>query len=94
MKLRWSYQAERDLYEIGDYIALDDPAAAASWIERLQERARRAARMPSSGRHVPESDDEDVREVFLGTYRIIYRVLRDGILVLAVIEGHQLLRDL
>lgn len=93
MRVRWSAQAERDLYEIGDYIALDDPTAAAAWIERLQERARRAAHMPSSGRHVPESDDENVREVFLGNYRIVYRVQRDGILVLTVIEGHQLLRD-
>ena len=89
MTVRWTDGAELDLYEIGDYIALDDPVAAERWIERLRERARRAAFMPHGGRRVPEVDDETVREVFLGNYRIVYRILQDGIIVLAVVEGHR-----
>ncbi|HWU89722.1 MAG TPA: type II toxin-antitoxin system RelE/ParE family toxin [Kofleriaceae bacterium] len=89
MALRWSDGAELDLYEIGDYIALDDPIAAERWIDQLRDRARRAALMPNAGRRVPELDEDNVREVFLGNYRIVYRIEPVGILVLAVLEGHR-----
>jgi plasmid stabilization system protein ParE len=88
VKVRWSHRAERDLYDIADYIALDDPAAALRWVQRLRERARKAARMPRAGRRVPELARDDLHEVFLGAYRIIYRVEARSIVVLTIIEGH------
>jgi hypothetical protein len=45
-------------------------------------------------RIVPEIGRSDVREVFLRTYRIVYRVLDEGIVVLTVVEGHRLLGEL
>jgi plasmid stabilization system protein ParE len=57
-------------------------------------RADAAAQMKMSGRVVPELRREDIREVILGSYRIIYRVTPSGIEVTTVIEGHmQLGRD-
>jgi plasmid stabilization system protein ParE len=91
VKLRWSSRALEDLLEIGDYIALDDAAAARRWLTRLRDRARKAAAAPRSGRRVPELDREDIREVFAGTYRIIYRIDARELVVVTVIEGHQLL---
>jgi plasmid stabilization system protein ParE len=41
---------------------------------------------------VPEAGREDVREVFLRTYRIIYRVAGEDLRVLTVFEGHRRLR--
>lgn len=93
MKVRWTLRAERCLFEIGDYIALDDPEAAVRWIRRLRERVRKAARMPGTGRAVPEIQRADIREVLLGHYRIIYRVAERALVVLFVIEGHQLIPD-
>jgi hypothetical protein len=43
---------------------------------------------------VPEVGDPDIREVFLRTYRIIYRIEPDRILVLTIFEGHRRLRGL
>jgi toxin ParE1/3/4 len=91
-RVRYASSVEEDLAEIFAYIARDNPAAATSWVDRLIEKAEKAARAPRLGRKVPELDDADVREVFLRTYRIIYRVERDGILVLAIIEAHRLLQ--
>ena len=65
------------------------PGAAQKWIERLRKRARSAASSPRAGRHVPEVEREDVREVILGAYRIVYRVLDGTIHVLTVFEGHR-----
>ncbi len=89
-RLRWSHRARRELLAIGRYIARDDPAIARQWVDRLRERARAAAAVPWSGRRVPEVDRDDVREVLLRSYRIVYRVLEHEIHVLTVFEGHRL----
>lgn len=36
----------------------------------------------------------EVREVFLRTYRIVYRIVDRGIIVLTVFEGHRTLGEL
>lgn len=92
MKASWTEGAELELYEIGDYIAADNVDAAVAWIERLRERADAVARMPRSGRIVPELELDDVREVFVGSYRLIYRVIPGGIEVMTVFEGSKQLR--
>ena len=92
MKIRWMPQALRDLDVIRRYIARDNPVAARQWVARLQARARAAASMPLAGRVVPELDSPEVREVFLRSYRIVYRILDDELHVLTVFEGHRLLR--
>ncbi len=43
------------------------------------------------GRKVPEFDREDIREVVLGGYRLVYRVRTDAIEVLTVFDGRRLL---
>jgi toxin ParE1/3/4 len=91
MRVRWTGRALRDLRSIAAYISKDNPAAARRWIARLRECARKAAPFPYAGRKVPELDRDDVREVFLGSYRIIYRVFPDVLEVQTVIEGHRLL---
>ncbi len=40
---------------------------------------------------VPQLDDEDIREVFAYSYRVIYRVEQDAIVVAAVIHGKRIL---
>ena len=89
-KLFWTDRARRDLLAIGRYIARDNPRAARTWVERLRARARQAAEMPLAGRTVPERQDQEVREVILRNYRIVYRLHKDAIHVLTVFEGHRL----
>jgi toxin ParE1/3/4 len=85
-------EAQEDLLDIAQHIAQSDPVAADRWIDKLVQRARNAARLPRAGRIVPEIGRPDVREVFLRTYRVIYRIESKGIVVLNIIEGHRLLR--
>ncbi len=91
MKLRWTDHARRDLLAIVRYIARDNPHAARRWNEQLRERARQAAENPLAGRVVPELGRDEVREVFLRSYRIVYRVGKEAVDVLTVFEGHRLL---
>jgi addiction module RelE/StbE family toxin len=89
LKVRWTPHARHDLSAIGRYIARDKPGAARRWVERLRQRAKKAAEMPYAGRVVPEEQREDIREVLVVNYRIMYRVHDDAIEVLTVLEGHQ-----
>ncbi len=94
MKLRWSERSINDLIAIQKYIAQDNPQTAKKWVAKLRQRTRRAAETALAGRIVPEFNQKDIREIFLGNYRIVYRVDNDnnGILVLTVFEGHRLLK--
>ena len=85
----WTERALDDLREIEEYIAGDDSRAAERWIARIIAQAEIAARMPLAGRVVPERARHDIREVFVRTYRIVYRVRADGIVILTVFEGHR-----
>lgn len=90
-RIVWTDRALDDLRTIGDYIARDNPVAAARWVETLMMTVERAARAPLAGRKLPEKGRNDLREVLQRTYRIVYRVREDQIDVLTIFEGHRLL---
>lgn len=73
----WSLTARRDLRAIRDYISFDSPNAARALIARIRAAARRAHAFPRIGRVVPEFGDEDIRELILENYRVVY-VLKEG----------------
>jgi toxin ParE1/3/4 len=88
-RLRWTLRAQSYLLEIARFIARDNPEAARRWVAVLRKRARAAARMPRAGRRVPELGRDDVREVLVRRYRIVYQLSPDGIVVLVVFESHR-----
>ncbi|SJM92804.1 Plasmid stabilization system [Crenothrix polyspora] len=92
MRLRWSERSINDLIAIQRHIAQNNPVTAKKWIIKIRQRAKSAADSALIGRVVPEFNQQDIREVFLGNYRIVYRVRDDDILILTVFEGHQLLK--
>ena len=57
MKADFSPAALADLEEIGLYIARDNPRAAEAWVDKLIDRAEKAALLPRGGRVVPEVRD-------------------------------------
>ena len=89
----WSQRAHRDVRRIGDFIACDKPKAASRWIERITEAVGRLAVFPGSGRTVPEVGRDDVREIILDGYRIIYQIRENMIIILTVFEGHMRLPE-
>jgi toxin ParE1/3/4 len=91
-KLVWSDAAIADAEEICDFIALDKPAAALRWSFVLGAMAEQAAAMPLAGRRAPEFERDDIREVIKRGYRVVYQVSDAEVEILAVLEGHRLLR--
>ena len=70
--------------DVADYIARDDPAAAVSWAESLLSSTDHLAGQPYSGRKVPEFNEENLRELVEGNYRVVYRIRKHAIYVQAV----------
>ena len=88
MKLHWSEVAEADIDDIYDYIARDVPYYAELFIDRLIEAVDKLENHPEIGRRVPKAEGRnDLRELILQHYRIIYRVDSDSIYIVAVIHG-------
>jgi toxin ParE1/3/4 len=69
----WTEQALADVTGIRDFIARDAPGYAEVIVDRIFESVERLQDFPQSGRVVPELGDDQIREVILGTYRIVYR---------------------
>jgi toxin ParE1/3/4 len=93
VRLLFTPQAEADLEEIGDYIALDNPARAVSFIRDIQEHCVRVARQPLLYAERPELGPV-VRVCVHKTYLIIYEPVDDGALILRVLHGARDLRKL
>jgi len=87
VKVLWTASAVAQLQSINDYIAQTSPEYAMRIIDRLTRRSIQIAAFPFSGRIVPESERDDVREVIEGLYRIIYLVESTQVQVVAVIHG-------
>ena len=94
MTVRWTETAVAHLVAIHEHIARDSPRYAQRMVDRMTRRTEQLASFPLSGAVVPEYEDPDLRELFEGPYRIIYRALPDLIDVLAVVHGAQELPNL
>ena len=87
----WSPRALEDLEAIAQYIAVDSTAYAAAVVKTILNTARRFSQFPFSGRIVPEFADQNIRELFAYTYRIIYRIENHVVTVATVVHGKRLL---
>jgi toxin ParE1/3/4 len=85
--LSWTTESQRWLKDIFEYIAEDNPQAAAKVVAGIYERAQVLSEHPEIGyRYAPS--DRDVRILLYGHYRIAYLVKVGGdIDVLGVFHG-------
>jgi plasmid stabilization system protein ParE len=92
VNVHWTATARRHLRAIHDYTARDSQFYAKRMAARIIDRSEQIAEFPQSGRVVPEYVRGDVREVFEGPYRIMYRIRKEAIHVIAVVHGARLWR--
>jgi addiction module RelE/StbE family toxin len=86
-QVEWTPQALDDLDAICLFIARDAPQVAAVFADRAFRATDRLANYPRSGRIVPELAVENIREIILGNYRLIYRIRQDQVQVVTVHHG-------
>lgn len=77
-RLNWTFEAERWLRDIHDYIAQDNPAAAARVVEGIYEKAQALTDFPLIGHRYELQPGREVRILMYGHYRIVYLVKPDN----------------
>lgn len=87
MNLIWTDPSVEDLRAIRDYIARDSEHYAADLMADIILSVERLVQFPKYGRVVPETRNENIRELLYQSYRIVYRIAGERIEVLTVVHG-------
>ena len=91
MKIFWTPLAADKLDKIYEFIAGDNISAANKMVNRIIKKVDSLSINPQRGRMVPEVNRKEVREIFEGEYRIIYRIENDKVYILSIRNFKQLL---
>jgi toxin ParE1/3/4 len=89
MNVYWTETAIQQLSNLYTYLCQTSPPYAQRTIDRITRRSQQIATFPNSGRVVSEFDNDRIREIIEGKYRIIYTIQANQIEVLAVLHGAQ-----
>lgn len=88
-KVRWSQEAETWLKDIYNYIAIDNPGAAASVVDGIYQKAQALKKFPDIGYIHRFEEEGEIRILLYGHYRIAYlrRKDKDIVDILGVFHG-------
>ena len=89
-RIHWTERAANNLDVIEAFIGQHSTLRAASTIAKIIERVGDLPSFPRLGPMVHERNDENLRELLEGSYRIVYRIIDEGrIDIVAVIHAAQ-----
>lgn len=89
----WTVLAQYDLQDIYEYISKDSELYAIRVVDKIIERVDLLNKQAQAGKVVAEYNNEAIRELIEGMYRIIYQIeAEDKITILRVYHGARLLK--
>lgn len=86
MVIVWSRPAREDLRLIHQYIAHDSTRYATRVAQDIIDKIEILRETPRLGRKVPEIGEENVREIGLYSYRIMYELIGETLYIHGVIH--------
>ena len=78
VRVSWTDQALDDIENIAQFIAKDSLKYANIQVQRFFDKAEILTTHPHAGRIVPEMNQDSLRELIQGNYRIIYHIVTDN----------------
>jgi plasmid stabilization system protein ParE len=96
-EVRWPETSEKDLISIIEYIAQDSPSIAHEKFKEIKGKASCLQSFPDRGRIVPELQEQGIiqyRELVIAPWRIIYRISKNSVYVLSVLDSRQNVEDI
>lgn len=75
VKVVWTDSAILDLNDIGEFISKDSVRYAQITVEKLFNAVDILERHPKAGKMVPEFEEDLIRELIRGSYRIVYHII-------------------
>ena len=87
-EINWTHESEIWLRDIYDYIAADNPIAAAETVLKIFEKAQLLRNHPRLGYRYEAENSREIRILLYEHYRITYLIKPDGnIDILGVFHG-------
>src|SRR4051812_46461389 len=87
LRIFWAESAWKDLESIYEYIARDSRFYAVSFVQQARDASRSLESFAKRGRIVPELGDPQTRELFVMNHRLIYRLDKRAVHIVALIHG-------
>ena len=92
IEIKLTESAYSDLEEIENYIGQSSARIGRSFINKVFNKIELLYDHPKIGRKVPEFNNDRIRELIQGKYRIVYRIVNDeAIEILRVLHGSRLM---
>lgn len=88
-KIIWTEEALDNIERIAEFIEQDSQYYSAAFINKIFTKAETLKTLYKRGRIVPEVLDENMREIFVNEYRLMYRIEKDEIIILTAIHGRR-----
>lgn len=92
LKVLWTENAIQDLLGIKAYIAQDSIDCAEEWVAELYSAGENLSQFSSRGRIVPEFNQDNLRELLIVNYRLVYRTKPTTVEIITIFEGHRQLK--
>jgi plasmid stabilization system protein ParE len=94
VKVIWTDQSIEDINNIAEFIAKDSFKYAQIQVNTFFDLALLLEKSPKMGRSVPETNDDSIRELITGSYRIIYKIRTEKeILIITVHHSSRLMTN-
>lgn len=86
-KVDWTDPAWDDLAQVANYIARDSEYYAAAFVQDVKDAAASLSEFSERGQIVPEWGDPSIRELLIKSYRLVYRVSEEKVVILTFVHG-------
>ena len=91
----WTNRAIEDVNDIAEFIALDSEKYSKIQVQRFFDKVKVLESFPDIGRKVPEKNNSIFRELIIGNYRIIYKIISlNRIDIITVHHSKRVLRNI
>lgn len=96
-KILWTETAKKDLHEIIEYISYENIDIARKQYLKIKGNSEKLTAFPEQGRIIPELANENInkyREIIISPWRLMYKIEKNMVYVLAVIDGRRNIEDI
>ena len=83
----WALGARQALNEALEFIGEESSDGASRVLHAVSDLATSLETLSERGRTVPEYDEPSIREIFVYSYRLMYRVEADTVTIIAFLHG-------
>jgi plasmid stabilization system protein ParE len=92
LTIKLTESAYSDIEDVENYVSQSSPKIGRDFVNKIFTKIEILYDQPRIGRKVPEFDNDRIRELMQGKYRIAYRIVSDDLIeVLRIIHGSRLM---